>query len=215
MKKKKVLNKSKLFRFILLSIVILLSLLIAFMIIYEYKKSKENNKSVTVVEVKESIDDYGYTLKDTATDYYKDLFSKLKTTLSSDSIDEKEYASILSQMFVTDFYTLSNKMTSSDIGGVEFVAADYQDNFKSAAQNSIYKSVKSNIYGDRTQELPTVTKASIDSLDVTSYSYDNTKDKNAYNVKVSITYASDLGYPTSVKLILIHNNNKLEVAKVS
>lgn len=215
MKKKRVVNKNRIVKFFIVTLVLVLSLAVAGVIIYEYKKNKDASKEITTVKVTDTIDGYDYTLNDNATDYYKDLFNKLKSTLSNSTVDEKDYVNLVSQMFTTDFYTLSNKLTSSDIGGVQFVSADYQDNFKLAAQNSIYKSVKSNIYGDRSQDLPTVTKASVDSVDTTTYKYGNNKDTSAYSVKVSLTYDTDLGYPTSVKLIIIHNDKKLEVAKVS
>ena len=79
----------------------------------------------------------------------------------------------------------------------------------------MYKLVESNLYGEREQELPEVTKVSIDSITKTSFTYNSKLDEEAYNVKASITYDKDLGYPTTVKLILVHNGKLVEVAKVN
>lgn len=210
-KNKKVINKS---RVIILIIVVILTLLVAGLITVNYIKNKSTSDDPNTVVIDDTINEYGYDVTDNATEYYKDLFGKLKTLLSNSEFDEEEYAKLVSLMFVTDFYTLSNKVTNSDIGGYQFIASDYQENFKLAAKSTIYSSVESNVYSDRVQELPNVIKASIDSINTISYKYGDDKDNNAYEVKVSITYEKELGYPDSVELILIHNDKKIEIAKI-
>ena len=60
-----------------------------------------------------------------------------------------------------------------------------------------------------------VTEVSIDSVEQEEYSFDNdVEDSDAYVVTVSISYSKDLEYPTEVELVLIHNGNKLEIAKM-
>ena len=110
---------------------------------------------------------------------------------------------------------MSNKLSSSDVGGLDFVLASAKDNFSLKAKDTIYKSVKTNLYGDREQELPTVAKVSVDNIITNSYTYGEGKDAKAYSVKCSVTYEKDLGYPTIVKLTLVHTDSKLEVAKVN
>ncbi len=178
---------------------------------------KDDNKrpSTPEAQVTNNIKDYGYVLHDTDTEYYKELFDKLKVALDKDEVDEELYATLLSQLFVTDFYTLSNKLSSSDIGGLDFVVSTVKDNFAAKAKDTMYKSVKTNLYGDRDQELPTVTKVSVDNIITNNYSYGDNKDTKAYSVKCSVTYDKELGYPTTVKLTLVHTDNKLEVAKVN
>ena len=143
------------------------------------------------------------------------LFEKLKVALDKEEVDEELYATLLSQLFVTDFYTLSNKLSSSDVGGLDFVLAENKDNFAAKAKDTMYKSVKTNLYGDRDQELPTVTKVSVDNIITNNYTYGDKKDAEAYSVKCSVTYDKDLGYPSTVKLTLVHTDKKLEVAKVN
>ncbi|MNF18054.1 hypothetical protein D3C80_2219280 [compost metagenome] len=47
-----------------------------------------------------------------------------------------------------------------------------------------------------------------------SFTYGSKKDSKAYAVSYELTYEKDMGYPTKINLILIHNNNKLEIAKM-
>ena len=189
--------------------VALITLIICGIIILVAVKPKEKEKTPKAAAVTNSIEKYGYNLLDIDTKYFKELFNKLQKTLKEDSIDEELYATLVSQLFVTDFYTLSNKLGSSDVGGLEYVKEDIRDNFSLKARDTMYKSVESNLYGDRNQELPTVTKVSVDNIGTTTY-----KGFDAYNVKCSVTYEKSMGYPEVVKLILAKNDFKLEVAKV-
>lgn len=213
-KQKKSMKKTTKVRIIVLVVVILISLLICGFVVKKYIDKTNDSGGASEVKVNDTIDDFGYELTENATEYYKELFNKLKTLLADSNYDEEEYAKLVSQMFVADFYNLDNKVTNSDIGGTDFIATDYVDNFKLAAQNTIYKTIESNVYGDRKQELPKVLKASIDSITKEKFTYNNTNDSNAYKVKISINYETDMGYPDDVTLILIHNDKKLEIAKV-
>jgi hypothetical protein len=202
-------------RLIILTVVIILTLIVCGIIIFDYMKDDNNKPNTPEVQVTNNIDEYGYVLVDTDTEYYKEIFEKLKVALDKEEVDEDLYATLLSQLFVTDFYTLSNKLSSSDIGGLDFVVSTVKDNFAAKAKDTMYKRVKTNLYGDRDQELPTVTKVSVDNIITNTYSYGDNKDTEAYSVKCSVTYDKELGYPTTVKLTLVHTDNKLEVAKVN
>ena len=202
-------------RFIILMIVIILTLIVCGIIVIDYMKDDNKKPNTPEVQVTNNIDEYGYVLVDTDTEYYKELFEKLKVALDKEEVDEELYATLLSQLFVTDFYTLSNKLSSSDVGGLDFVVASLKDNFAAKAKDTMYKSVKTNLYGDREQELPTVTKVSVDNIITNTYSYGDNKDTKAYSVKCSVTYDKDMGYPSTVKLTLVHTDKKLEVAKVN
>lgn len=202
-------------RLIILIIVIVLTLIVCGIIIYDYKKDDNKKPNTPEVQVTSNISKYGYVLHDTDTEYYKELFDKLKTVLDSNEVDEALYVNLVGQLFVTDFYTLSNKLSSSDVGGLEFVVESMKDNFATKAKDTMYKTVKTNLYGDREQELPTVTKVSVDNVIDTTYTYGDNTDSKAYALKCSVTYETDLGYPTVVKLTVVHNGEKLEVAKVN
>ena len=92
--------------------------------------------------------------------------------------------------------------------------SDYRSDFEKGAIDTVYKSVESNVYGDRKQKLPIV--KSVDKVDFShdSFEYYDNVDYDACYVSLSINYEDDLGYPSEVLLVLIHNNDKLEIAKM-
>lgn len=171
-------------------------------------------KKTINVEVVDKIDNYNYTLNSNATDYYKGLFNELSNLLKNDDFDEKSYAELVSKLFITDVYTLDNKLNKNDIGGTEYVYSNFKDDFNMIAQSTIYKNIKNNMYNDRVQDLPIVKEVIINSIDNDDFEYEKNLFENAYYVDVSVNYESDLGYPTNISLVIIKNNDKLEVAKM-
>ena len=60
-----------------------------------------------------------------------------------------------------------------------------------------------------------ITEVAVEDIKIEEYSFENgVTDDNAYVVDVSIEYAKELDYPKEVTLILIHNENKLEIAQM-
>lgn len=171
-------------------------------------------KKTINVEVVDKIDNYNYTLNSNATDYYKGLFNELSNLLKNDDFDEKSYTELVSKLFITDVYTLDNKLNKNDIGGTEYVYSNFKDDFNMIAQSTIYKNIKNNMYNDRVQDLPIVKEVIINSIDNDDFEYEKNVFENAYYVDVSVNYESDLGYPTNISLVIIKNNDKLEVAKM-
>ena len=174
-------------------------------------KTKPQNS----VEILDKIEGYDYELNENDSAYFESLFADLKKTLEAEEIDEEKYASLVSQLFITDFYSLEYAINKNDVGGIQFIYKDYQNDFISKAKTTVYNYVENNIYSDRKQELPVVSEVLVNSVETENYIFDNDiEDANSYVVKSSVTYSKDLGYPTEVTLVLIHSNNKLEVAKM-
>lgn len=173
------------------------------------------SSSASEVEVLSEIKDYGYKLNENDSEYFKEKFMLLKTELEKEEIDEEKYASLISELFVIDFYSLNSSLNKNDVGGTQFVYTDYKEDFVKFAKEGIYKYVENNIYGDRKQDLPIVTETEIKSIEQDKAIFDNdVEDTKAYIVEVLVTYKEDLEYPTEVKLIVIHKDNKLEIAKL-
>lgn len=198
--------------------ILILLFLVALIIcggIFAFKKI--NTKKTVNKEIKSisTISDYDYTLKENATSYFKGLFKKLENTLSKEEVDEEEYMTLLSKLFVADFFNLDNKINKNDVGGKQFVYKKYQDDFEKYAMDSMYKTVESNVYGNRNQQLPVVTEVEVQKVKNESYKYGDLIDENAYVVNFNITYKEDLGYQTEGSLIIIHSDKKLEIASMS
>ena len=91
---------------------------------------------------------------------------------------------------------------------------EYKSNFILEASETVYKYIELNVYNDRTQVLPIVKSVDIKSINTTTYKYKDVSDSKAYKAVVTVAYEKDLGYPTQVLLVLIHNEDKLEIAKM-
>ena len=208
-KKKKLKKKTKVFLILFLIIVVLVVGLFVF-------KKTTKKESVKEAKVVSKIDGYGYSLKDNKSAAYKELFKKLKTELSKDEVNEKNYAKIITKMFIIDFYSLAERKAKTDIGGVDFVNEDVLDNFILNAEDTYYKYVESNIYGQRKQELPEVDEVTIESVENEEYSYLETIDENAFVVSAKWTYkeGSGSGYQDEATLTFIHNGKKLELVEL-
>ena len=122
---------------------------------------------------------------------------------------------IISKLFILDFYTLADKITKNDIGGTMFVHTTCKDNFILKAKDTIYKYIENNIYGDRTQKLPTVMTLEVTNVISKPFTYlTNKKDNNAYEVTLVWTYDEDMGYQTETKIILVHEGKKLSIVQM-
>lgn len=208
---KKVLNKNKIFyliMFILITIVLVITGLKAY---NEFFKRGENTEVIQKNEI-DSLELYGYTLDDLDTEVYKKYFEELKEVLNSEDVNLKEYASSIVKLFVTDFYTLNNKISSSDFGGEEFIHPDLIANFELNAGDTMYNHVKANFDGKREQSLPEVSEVTIESVDEASYSFAGVEHE-AFKVKAVWSYKEDLGYETSGLFYVVKDENKLYIVE--
>ena len=204
-------KKDKLKRIMLLTLFILLIILV--LVIY-FKFFKKEQKEIKENKVVDTIKNYDYHLKEEDSKLTSTLFNELDKVLSHEEINEEEYAKLISQLFVIDFYTLNNKLSNTDIGGIQYIHPDIKDNFIIKAENTVYKYVKSNIYRNRTQELPIITNTIIEDIKVTDYTSKTYKDNNSYQIKIKVEYQKDLKYPTEIELKLIHKDKKLYIIEV-
>lgn len=178
----------------------------------KYIRNDDNNIEDDV-RVVSKFDDYSYFLKSNHP-LYKEKFRNLQVVLNQDAVDEREYANTIAQLFLIDFYTLEDKMTNQDIGGVDFIYLDYQDNFMLNASSTIYMYVENNLYGDRKQELPYVSNVEVLETNNINYSKAGINDGNAYSVKCSLKYKKDLGYASNVTITLVHEGLKLSIVDI-
>ena len=159
-----------------------------------------------------SLDLYGYTLVKSDTDLFKDTFKELEKVLNEDEINYSDYAKLASELFVIDVFSLSNKLTSTDIGGLEFVHKSLRENFKENLGNSLYKNVTSNIDGKRTQKLPEVSSIRAESVTEKKFTYNKTE-YDAYLVSLAWEYKKDMGYQKKMNITLIKDDGKLFIVK--
>lgn len=178
-------------------------------------KLLKNNQQSQVTILSE-IPAYGYSMNENDSEYYKSLFKDLKKLLEGDDIEDEAYACLVSQLFITDLYSLNSAINKNDIGGTQFVWHDFRNDFEKIAKTSLYAYVENNMYGTRKQELPSITNAEVTEIKKGKINFQNNdvEDENGYTVKVTVTYEKDLGYPTEFELLLLHNQEKIEVGQL-
>ena len=189
---------------IVISLILLIIIVVAYVFIDKVYLQKQ-----LVAKVVHEIKEYNYYLDDKDTDLYKEKYYLLENILKEDNVDYSEYAKLISQLFVIDFYTLNNKITNKDIGGVQFINSNIIDNFKLNATSTIYKYVNSNLYGKRNQILPVVS-----SIDIVDIKQDDFNDNDAFYVELKWDYKKDLDYPKSATIVLTYENNKLSIVEM-
>ena len=194
-------------KIILITLILLIIIAVSGILVY---KTVFNKQEVQEAKVVNQIKKYGYTLKDNKSKKYKELFEELKKILDKDDVDQEEYIKKISEMFIYDFYSLSDKTAKTDVGGVDFIHPDIIENFLQNAENTFYKNVESNIYNNRKQKLPTVEKVSIESVEKTDYNYNDKDADEAYEVKLNWTYTdSDYDdYQKEATLIFVKEDIK-------
>lgn len=159
-----------------------------------------------------SLDLYGYTLKERDITLYKNNFKGLEKILNENPINYEEYAKSISKLFIIDVFTLSNKVSSTDIGGLEFVHKDLKENFKENMGNSLYRNIKINLDGKRKQTLPEVASIEVSDVFETKYTYKKVE-YDAYLVSLKWTYTKENDYQKKIKLTLIKDNDILYIVK--
>ena len=169
------------------------------------------NKSKEDVVLK-NLELYGYTLQESDTDVYKKEFDNLSKVLNQKEINFEEYAKSISKLYIIDFYTLSNKVSNTDIGGLEFIYPMYINNFKLKAKDTIYKYIEVNYNGERTQVLPEVSEVLVDSINKSTYKIGE-EEFESFELDITWNYKEDLGYQTSSTLVIVKDSNKLYIVE--
>ncbi len=177
-----------------------------------------NNRSIKKSVVLTKINDYGYVLKDSKNNAYQKEFKNLEKILKEKKVDEKKYAKSISKLFVIDFYSLDDKKAKTDVGGVDFVNDNAKVDFLEKAENTYYKYLESNLYGDRKTKLPEVSKVKVLDVENTAFTYNETSDTEGYKVHLTWEYKNDSSfknYQHESYLTLVHDGKKLTIVELS
>lgn len=197
-------DRKIIFLFILIGVV--LFGIIGFKAYNDFFKDKNANKKLV------SLDLYGYTLSEKDTELYKTNFKELEKNLNETHINYQEYAKSISKLFIIDVFSLNNKIASTDIGGLEFLHKELRENFKENMGNTLYKNIKSNLDGNRKQDLPEVQSVEVTDVFETKYTY-NKNEYDAYLITLKWTYTKENNYQKSIKLTLIKDKDILHIVK--
>lgn len=180
-------------------------LLIVVLIYFAFFVLPNKNKSVGGKKI-DTIK-FGYVLYERDKTIYKDTFNKLKEELNKDEINYEKYAEYISKLFIIDLYTLDNKASKNDVGGVQFVMDNIEENFILNASNTMYKYI-----GTSDIKMPEV--VSIDLVELNEYTYTiENKDYQGYEVKLKWDYKEDLDYDKEGIVYVVKDEDKLVVVE--
>lgn len=202
---------------IILSIIILLIVVLGGFAIYHFvvKDTSTQEPPITnTTKVTNKIEGYDYSLEDRDTELFSIHFKELKENLENETPKQEEYIKSVAKLFIIDLYTIDNKISKYDIGGLEFLYQNAKESFKSKVLDSIYKTVEDNSYKTRKQELPIVKSIEITNLEETTYKIGKEKQK-AYKVALNWTYEKELGYDKKGIVTLVEEDNKWSVVSLN
>lgn len=191
---------SKIKRITLLFIVLLTIIITIYTILFAMPNKGKEKKIEESNKIK-----FGYVLYKRDNSLYKGIFNNLKNVLNDD-INYDKYAEYVSELFIIDLYTLKNKNSKEDIGGIQYVFDNVKDNYSLNVSNTLYK------YIGIQKELPEVNKIELKNIISTNYEI-NGKSYDAYEVSLNWEYKEDYGYDTEATLILIKDSEKLYVVE--
>lgn len=172
---------------------------------WKFVFNKPVEKKVVNVKVLDSLDEYGYSLSDKDSKYFKKEYEELKKILNEDKVDEKAYATQVAKLFTIDLYTLSTKINKYDVGGFEYYYDTKKDMFEQKVIDTLYSTLLDDTYGDRKQVLPEVTSVTVVSSEEIKYKLGDSE-VNGYLVKLEMTYDSDMGYDNEASVVVCKEN---------
>lgn len=167
---------------------------------------KDDNKEAQSIKELAKLEEYGYTLTDSDSKYFKSEFEVLEKILEAESIDEKEYVTQVAKMFVIDLYSLNTKVNKYDIGGGEYYHSAKKAMYEQKVMDTLYSTLLDNTFGDRKQELPEVKNVEVKNVEEDTYEIDKAK-YDSYVVDLEITYVKSMGYDEKVTATLIKEDN--------
>lgn len=202
----------------LLILLLIVALIIGGFIGYQQFFKKDTTKKVKVVDsIKNKNVDYVVNENDSK--LFKKTFEELKEVLNAKDVDNKKYAEIISKLFVIDFFTLSNKTSKNDVGGVQFVFEGYKTTFVEYARDSIYKQVLADVDNEKAnQNLPTVKSVKVSSVEEVSpagmFATPFAEDAVGYEVHLNWTYENDDSFQSEATIIVAPDGEKLSLVKM-
>ena len=190
------------------AIITLFFIIIMFSVILYFLLFKLKSKdSIAIAEIK----NYGYTLEKRDTKLMQDTFYSLNEVLEKSEIDYEKYAEYLSKLFIIDLYTLNNKNSKYDVGGVEYIYSSHRDNYQLKVQDTLYKYLEEKSV--RKQKLPIVSEINVSNIENSETYTANEVKYEAYSLNVKWQYEKDLGYDNAGNIILIKVDNMLYIAE--
>ena len=197
-------KKSKI-KTVLIVLAVILVIVVGGFAVYKLVFDKEEKVKQEIKEI-DNLKDYGYTLTDNDSKYFKSEFEELKKIINGKEIDEETYVTQVAKMYAIDLYSLNTKVNKYDIGGLEYYHVNKNDMYELKVTDTLYSIVLDNTFGDRKQELPEVSGVEVLNVKESTYKLGDKK-VGSYEVQLTLTYVKDMGYDKNVTVTLVKEND--------
>ena len=164
--------------------------------------SNKQDEETTKEEKIEITENAVYLVPDEPTSYMKTAYDEVSDALRQS--DAEAEAQAVAKLFVADFFTLSNKDSDTDIGGLNYVPSETYEDMETYARFYFYNNYSSIVAELGKEELPTVKEVTVKETTPAQITYGNTN-YDGYQVSVDIAYddtkASDLKTSATLSII--------------
>ena len=178
--------------------------------LYFYGRLSRKKEPVNVSKIENTIEYYNYIINDNASEYYKNEFNGLKELLNQETWDKNEEVKYVAKLYTIDLLSLNNKINKYEVTSSQYFYPSKKEMHTTKVVDTFYNLLEDNAYDDRKQELPEVSLVDITSIEEDTYKIDKTE-YDCYVINLKVEYVKDLDYPSSVKVILINDNDKFYV----
>ncbi|OCN03819.1 hypothetical protein A4S06_04440 [Erysipelotrichaceae bacterium MTC7] len=166
-----------------------------------------------------------------AFEYQVVTYNKLTSALKGSN--EEKTAQLVAENFVIDFFSLKNKDSSENVGGLTYIPEAHREEWKTFAMNYVYANYRfiSDEYGKA--NLPIVKEVKVENTTTEALTFNVTipgdeslgtettveeQDFDAYVITLGITYddtsVSKDELKTEATVYVINNNGRLEIIKL-
>ncbi len=117
--------------------------------------------------------------------YMKSVYDELSAALTK--ADDEAEAQALAKLFAADFFTLSNKKSDTDIGGLNYIPSDAYEDMEVYARFYFYNNYSAIVAELGEEQLPCVKEVVINDTQPSEITYGDTV-YQGYEISVGITY---------------------------
>lgn len=147
----------------------------------EVKEETEEVVEEETVTVKENAD---YFAPAAPTKYIAETYDALSASLEQ---DDRAQAEAAARYFLADFFTLSNKDSENDIGGLDLIPSSSAEDFKEYAAYYYYNNLPEIMAHDGKSALPSVTGVTLSEPEETTVEYMD-EEYPGYTFDVTLAY---------------------------
>lgn len=201
----------------LITYAVILSLISGLTITFFVVKTYMNrDTSGTIIEGTKN-NDY-YNLRQNATTYQKEIYARLSSLLNN-SGSETDIAGSVAQNFVADFYTWTNKISNTDVGGLQYLRPAIKGWVYQQALDQFYANVPYYRSQNELAQTLDVTGTNVTEVTATSYVSD-AQSLKAFSVELTWTYKASTvvnlsDFPNKATIIMTVEDGRYNIVQLN